>query len=323
MNGRVYDPAVGRFLSVDPVFQFPENTQSLNPYTYVLNSPLSFTDPTGFVGASASDVTDDERSSGGEGAAQNAEKDGSADGGGTTSAKYKESANTRRGGTTIYYGRADTNSDERQTGRQTNGMALSEQDRGEFANTERVRPDRIGAPATRASQVAVAVADAAALDTAMEQAVEIDPATAIADCGSCINDAALANSFFRGEIDAVQMRDVQRARAAGAAAGLAIVVTGVAGAEIVGIIAIRGTATAASAEASGTISPAICTQLEGQLLRDGPRSIHRALRSAQRTLAGHVEKLPTLKYKSQVETTISNVRNQIETLKQFIRDKGL
>ena len=48
MNGRVYDPVLGRFLSVDPVFQFPENTQSLNPYSYVLNNPLSATDPTGY-----------------------------------------------------------------------------------------------------------------------------------------------------------------------------------------------------------------------------------------------------------------------------------
>jgi hypothetical protein len=47
MNGRVYDPEIGRFMSVDPVFQFPENTQSLNPYSYVLNNPLSLTDPTG------------------------------------------------------------------------------------------------------------------------------------------------------------------------------------------------------------------------------------------------------------------------------------
>jgi RHS repeat-associated protein len=51
MNGRVYDPVIGRFLSVDPVFQFPENTQSLNPYSYVRNSPLSATDPTGFCEA--------------------------------------------------------------------------------------------------------------------------------------------------------------------------------------------------------------------------------------------------------------------------------
>jgi hypothetical protein len=49
MNGRVYDPNIGRFLSVDPVFEFPTNTQSLNPYSYVLNNPLSMTDPTGYL----------------------------------------------------------------------------------------------------------------------------------------------------------------------------------------------------------------------------------------------------------------------------------
>ncbi|MBU6469473.1 MAG: RHS repeat-associated core domain-containing protein [Gammaproteobacteria bacterium] len=49
MNGRIYDPNLGRFLSVDPVFEFPTNTQSLNPYSYVLNNPLSMTDPTGYV----------------------------------------------------------------------------------------------------------------------------------------------------------------------------------------------------------------------------------------------------------------------------------
>ena len=52
MNGRIYDPNLGRFLSVDPVFEFPTNTQSLNPYSYVLNNPLSMTDPTGYVAGS-------------------------------------------------------------------------------------------------------------------------------------------------------------------------------------------------------------------------------------------------------------------------------
>ena len=51
MNGRVYDPNLGRFLSVDPIFEFPTNTQSLNPYSYVLNNPLSMTDPTGYATA--------------------------------------------------------------------------------------------------------------------------------------------------------------------------------------------------------------------------------------------------------------------------------
>ncbi|MEZ5897868.1 MAG: RHS repeat-associated core domain-containing protein [Hyphomicrobiaceae bacterium] len=48
MNGRVYDPAIGRFLSADPYVQFPLNTQSYNRYSYVLNNPLSFTDPSGY-----------------------------------------------------------------------------------------------------------------------------------------------------------------------------------------------------------------------------------------------------------------------------------
>ena len=52
MNGRVYDYALGRFLSVDPFIQFPLNSQSLNPYSYVLNNPLSGTDPTGYCSVS-------------------------------------------------------------------------------------------------------------------------------------------------------------------------------------------------------------------------------------------------------------------------------
>ena len=48
MNGRIYDPALGRFLAPDPNVQFPTDMQSYNRYTYVNNNPLSFTDPTGF-----------------------------------------------------------------------------------------------------------------------------------------------------------------------------------------------------------------------------------------------------------------------------------
>lgn len=48
MNGRVYDPTLARFLSVDPINQAPDNAQSYNPYSYVFNSPMMFTDPSGF-----------------------------------------------------------------------------------------------------------------------------------------------------------------------------------------------------------------------------------------------------------------------------------
>ncbi len=48
MNGRVYDPVLGRFLSPDPLVQAPHNTQSYNRYAYVFNNPLSFVDPSGY-----------------------------------------------------------------------------------------------------------------------------------------------------------------------------------------------------------------------------------------------------------------------------------
>ena len=48
MNGRVYDPVLGRFLSADPFIQYPEDTQSWNRYSYVFNNPLSFVDPSGY-----------------------------------------------------------------------------------------------------------------------------------------------------------------------------------------------------------------------------------------------------------------------------------
>jgi len=49
MNGRVYDYNLGRFLSVDPYIAFPEDSQSINPYSYLMNNPMSGTDPSGYL----------------------------------------------------------------------------------------------------------------------------------------------------------------------------------------------------------------------------------------------------------------------------------
>jgi RHS repeat-associated protein len=48
MNGRIYDPLLGRFLSADLQVQFPDNLQSYNRYSYVQNNPLTFFDPSGW-----------------------------------------------------------------------------------------------------------------------------------------------------------------------------------------------------------------------------------------------------------------------------------
>jgi RHS repeat-associated protein len=47
MNARLYDPVLGRFLSADSEVQFSGDLQSYNRYTYAMNNPLSYTDPTG------------------------------------------------------------------------------------------------------------------------------------------------------------------------------------------------------------------------------------------------------------------------------------
>lgn len=49
MNGRIYDPEIGRFLNADPIVQAPRFSQSHNRYSYVMNNPLSYTDPSGFI----------------------------------------------------------------------------------------------------------------------------------------------------------------------------------------------------------------------------------------------------------------------------------
>ena len=47
MNGRLYDPLLGRFLSPDPIVANPADGQQWNLYSYAGNSPLSYVDPSG------------------------------------------------------------------------------------------------------------------------------------------------------------------------------------------------------------------------------------------------------------------------------------
>jgi RHS repeat-associated protein len=49
MNARLYDPALGRFLSPDPYMQSPDFSQNFNRYSYCLNNPLRYSDPSGKI----------------------------------------------------------------------------------------------------------------------------------------------------------------------------------------------------------------------------------------------------------------------------------
>jgi hypothetical protein len=47
MNGRMYDPILGRMLSPDPYVVDPNFSQDFNRYSYARNNPLVYTDPDG------------------------------------------------------------------------------------------------------------------------------------------------------------------------------------------------------------------------------------------------------------------------------------
>ena len=47
MNARLYDPVLGRFLSPDPYVQAPDFSQNFNRYSYCVNNPFKYTDPSG------------------------------------------------------------------------------------------------------------------------------------------------------------------------------------------------------------------------------------------------------------------------------------
>ncbi len=46
-GARYYDPEIGRFISADTIIPDPINPQAFNRYSYCINNPLKYIDPTG------------------------------------------------------------------------------------------------------------------------------------------------------------------------------------------------------------------------------------------------------------------------------------
>lgn len=60
-NARYYDPAIGRFISADTLIPDKTNPQSRNRYSYTLNNPLRYTDPSGHCTAASGDKSECEK----------------------------------------------------------------------------------------------------------------------------------------------------------------------------------------------------------------------------------------------------------------------
>ena len=69
--------------------------------------------------------------------------------------------------------------------------------------------------------------------------------------------------------------------------------------------------------------PKLIPQLEKQLSEHGSKSIFNSLKSTEKVLAKHLSKLKNLEKTSSVEREIRTFEKQIETIKQFIKEKGL
>ena len=63
MNARMYDPKLGRFLQADSIVPDAGHSQAFNRYSYVLNNPLSLTDPTGMCSNSSQNSYDNNSNS--------------------------------------------------------------------------------------------------------------------------------------------------------------------------------------------------------------------------------------------------------------------
>ncbi|PRQ01022.1 putative deoxyribonuclease RhsC [Enhygromyxa salina] len=65
MRGRLYDPHLGRMTGADPLIVAPTSTQGWNRYAYVLNRPLTLTDPSGFSPPKSEPDSSDDSEGGG------------------------------------------------------------------------------------------------------------------------------------------------------------------------------------------------------------------------------------------------------------------
>ncbi len=136
-NARIYDPALGRFNSIDPL---AETQDSWNPYHYNYDNPVAFVDPTGLMpesnhtGLDMSNMSDDCGS--GDAECQKSQSSSfdlgddfvriSSNGGGNGAAKLNKKTNESRKGFSSIFNSSTDNSSNIATGLSMLGVASIE-----------------------------------------------------------------------------------------------------------------------------------------------------------------------------------------------------
>jgi RHS repeat-associated protein len=294
MNGRLFDYRLGRFLGVDPIIQFPTNSQSFNPYAYLMNNPLAGTDPTGYYDACAA-----------KGPAEGQVCD--------VTVKNKEpNSDNVSSATYTVVGTKDNvvvfTGDN--GGGKPGGLkaAISRilQNIGAIDRRELEMPGvTVSTKAPKASEICGVGAGVPCLPSLPgEESVPSPPksfGTKVSEFGDEIVNRILPAIPGEGQL-----------AGGGLKFGAALFIR-------------MGTAGELAAKAA--INPKVYEQLGKQLSRDGAKSIFKALRSAEKALVDHQVKLEQILkdggFPSQVQGTIRNVEGQIETLKKFILDNAL
>ncbi len=306
MNGRIYDPLIGQFLSPDNYVQSPDFTQNFNRYTYCLNNPLKFADSSGETYKAYMDEIYGEGNYWHRGKAPGTWGGGGGSFGGGSGGSGG-SGSYGSGVITVN----DINSlwDSKYGGYwspSTGKVFYKNEDQAYFATC-----DYIDSYGYWGGTEAKSYSDAYSRYILLQSK---DFYTASLDGGPAETYSLSANApkqdfsgfwgglkyFFTG----------------GYVGGYSYNIKG----EVIGLAPITGIA---PTPYKGNINPNFLTQLEKQLAKDGINSIYKTYRSLQKNLLEHQEKLNDILIKSSVEREIRTWQRDLRTIEEFLKRLGL
>ena len=300
MNGRVYDPLIGQFLSPDNYIQDPEFTQDYNRYTYCLNNPLAYSDPSGYSYKKTMDAWY------GEG---NYWYRGQAPGTWTDWESYHHIGGNGSYGSELTANDINSLWDSKYGGywsSSTGKVFYKNEDQAYFATCDYI--DSYGYWGnTEPKNYANAESAYILLQSQGYYTASLDGGSAKTYSLSDVAPKQDFSGFWSG---------VKYFFNGGNVGGYHYNIKG----EVIGLAPITGMA---PTPYKGNINPNFLTQLEKQVAKDGINSIYKTYRSLQKNLLEHQEKLNDILIKSSVEREIRTWQRDLRTIEEFLKRLGL